>query len=206
MEEYLKLGHCKVADPSDGDTGFYLTHHAILKPSSSTTRLRNVFDASAKSSSGLSLNDTMMVGPTIQDPLFDIVLRFRIHAYVFTSDISKMYGMILIHRKHTKFQRNLWRADPQDELKTLELLTVTYGTAAAPYLATRTLKQLVLDEGHAYPLASKILENDFYMDDALSGVDTVEDLLQARRELEKLLAKGGFELHKLFFEFYGFPR
>ncbi|XP_062538641.1 uncharacterized protein LOC134206912 [Armigeres subalbatus] len=89
MEEYKQLRHCREIDSSEEEAGgFYLPHHAILKPSSSTTKLRTVFDASAPSSSGLSLNDTLMVGPTIQDPLIDIVLRLRTHAFVFTADIS----------------------------------------------------------------------------------------------------------------------
>lgn len=197
MEEYVRLGHCREIDPSkEEDGGYYLPHHAILKPSSSTTKLRTVFDASAQTSSGLSLNDTLMVGPTIQDPLFDIALRFRTYPYVFTADISKMYRMVRVHPDHTKFQRVFWRTDPSESLKTLELLTVTYGTASAPYLATRTLKQLAQDEGQAYPRAAKILENDFYIDDALAGADTLKELLLARDELEELLEKGGFELHK----------
>ncbi|XP_062711479.1 uncharacterized protein LOC134289541 [Aedes albopictus] len=197
MEEYRQLGHCREVDPNEEEAGgFYLPHHAILKPSSSTTKLRTVFDASAQSSSGLSLNDTLMIGPTIQDSLIDIALRFRTHAFVFTADISKMYRMILVHTDHTKYQRVFWRADPAEPLKTLELLTVTYGTASAPYLATRTLKQLARDEGHDHPRGAEILENDFYIDDALSGADTLEELMLARTELEELLMKGGFELHK----------
>ncbi|XP_062713839.1 uncharacterized protein LOC134290676 [Aedes albopictus] len=57
---------------------YFLPHHAILRPDSTTTKLRIVFDASCKSGSGPSLNDILMTGPTIQDTLNDIVLRFRL--------------------------------------------------------------------------------------------------------------------------------
>ncbi|XP_055590366.1 uncharacterized protein LOC129742489 [Uranotaenia lowii] len=194
MAEYIELGHCKIVDPSDD--GFYLPHHAILKPSSSTTKLRTVFDASAKSTSGLSLNDTLMIGPTIQDPLLFIILRFRTHRYVFTGDISKMYRKINIHPEHTKYQRVLWRNHPTEALQTMELTTVTYGTTSAPYLATRTLKQLVQDEGREFPVGGPILDQDFYVDDMLSGGDSVEHIKQARTELVQLLRRGGFNLHK----------
>ena len=55
-----------------------------------------VFDASAKSSNGVSLNDTLLVGPTIHPPLIDMLLRFRLHRIVFTADadVSKMYRAI----------------------------------------------------------------------------------------------------------------
>ncbi|XP_058449156.1 uncharacterized protein LOC131429126 [Malaya genurostris] len=192
IDEYVKLGHCRVIGTSEKeDDGFYLPHHAILKPTSSTTKLRTVFDASAKSTSGLSLNDTLMVGATIQPALFDIILRFRIHLFVLTGDISKMYRMVNVHPEHTRFQRILWRTDPKDSLQTLELTTVTYGTAAAPFLATRSLIQLVLDESHAHPLAAGIVKNDFYIDDVLTGAETLEELVAVRKDLDVLLSKGG---------------
>ena len=64
--------------------------HAVRKGHSTKTKVRVVFDASAKSASGLSLNDTLLVGPTIYPPLIDVLLRFRLHCVALTADISKM--------------------------------------------------------------------------------------------------------------------
>ena len=72
------------------DIGFFLPHHAVTKESSATTKLRVVFDASAKTSNGLSLNDILTVGPTIQDDIVSHLLRFRTHKYVISADIEKM--------------------------------------------------------------------------------------------------------------------
>ena len=77
--------------------GYYLSRHAVIQKSSLTTRLRVVFDGSAKSATGLSLNDVLVVGPTIQDNLFSLLTRFRSHAYVLTADIDKMYRQFLVH-------------------------------------------------------------------------------------------------------------
>ncbi|XP_058828108.1 uncharacterized protein LOC131688002 [Topomyia yanbarensis] len=79
MEKYIR-NHCKETPESEvsSSPNFYLPHHAILKPTSSSTKLRTVFDASAKSSSGVSLNDLLMIGPAVQDSLLNIVMRFRI--------------------------------------------------------------------------------------------------------------------------------
>jgi hypothetical protein len=41
-----------------------------------TSEIKAVFDASAKSSSGVSLNDLLLVGPTVHSPLIDVLLRF----------------------------------------------------------------------------------------------------------------------------------
>lgn len=79
--EYEQLGH----------TLYSIPHHCVLKPDSTTTKLRVEFDASTKTSSGYSLNDLMYTGPTIQSELFSILLRFRLPKFVFTADIEKMY-------------------------------------------------------------------------------------------------------------------
>ena len=62
FEEHLKLKHISLINNPEND-GFY-TYHAVIKDSSSTTKVRIVFDASAKTSNGISLN-ALMIGPTI---------------------------------------------------------------------------------------------------------------------------------------------
>ena len=62
--------------------------HAVCKDSSSTTKLRVVFDASAKSSNGISLNDILMVGPTLYPSITDILIRFRSYKVAISADIS----------------------------------------------------------------------------------------------------------------------
>lgn len=81
-------------------------------------------------------------------------------------------------------------------MKTYQLNTVTYGTAAAPFLATRCLKQLAIDERSAFPGAAQILENDFYVDDCLTGSDNKKDVMQIKDELIQLTEKAGLKLTK----------
>ncbi len=54
------------------------------------------------------------------------------------------------------------------------LNSITYGVSSSPFLAIRTIKQLIFDEGIPYPLASKVLESDIYIDDVVSGCNTFE--------------------------------
>ncbi|UYV76740.1 hypothetical protein LAZ67_14001924 [Cordylochernes scorpioides] len=125
---------------------YYLPHHPVIKEKSCNTKLRVVFDASAKTDSGLSLNDASIPGPKIQQDLFHIILRFRIHPVAINADIAKMYRQIKISQEDSEFQRIVWRNDPHDKIKNYRLETVTYGTSCAPFLATRIIKQLALDE------------------------------------------------------------
>lgn len=82
MKEYAELGHMSPIDVRTlKNTNFYIPHHCVLKPESVSTKLRVVFDGSCKSSSQISLNDKMMVGPTIQN---DYLSRY------FVSDVIAM--------------------------------------------------------------------------------------------------------------------
>ncbi|CAK9797165.1 hypothetical protein ANTQUA_LOCUS1055 [Anthophora quadrimaculata] len=196
LKEYVQLGHMtEVSDDRDSE-GYYLPHHAVIKDSSATTKVRVVFDASAKSSSGISLNDSLLTGPTIQDSLFAIIIRFRTYAYVFTADIEKMFRQIKIHHEDRKFQKILWRDSMDKPVKTYQLNTVTYGTASAPFLAVRCLKQLAQDESKAHPIAAEVFARDFYVDDLLTGASSLEAALTLRKDLIALARLGGFHLRQ----------
>lgn len=82
---------------------YYMPHDAILRPSSTTTKLRVVFDASAKVKTGYSLNDVLVMGAIYQQDLFSIVVRFRKYKYAFTADIAKMYRQINVHQDDIKY-------------------------------------------------------------------------------------------------------
>ncbi|XP_062556616.1 uncharacterized protein LOC134221441 [Armigeres subalbatus] len=198
IREYIKLGHARILKDEEKDpTGaYYLPHHCVFKHDSSTTKLRVVFDASAKTSSNLSLNDVLLEAPTVQSPLFDILLRWRLHQYVFSTDVQRMYEQVKINGAHTKYQRCLWRDERSQPLLDLELQRVTYGVGPAGFLATRSWVQLAHDERESFTEASDIILKCFYVDDALVGADTVEKAIRLREDLQILLRRGGFRLHK----------
>ena len=196
IQEYHQLRHMTLVSPSySGEKIVYLPHHCVIKESSSTTKLRVVFDASAKTSSGLSLNDTLKIGPVVQDLLFNILLRFRKHAIAITGDIEKMYRQILVHPENQNLIRILWESDTQVPIE-YKMNTLTYGTASAPYLATRCLVELGRQNANDYPVAAHCLQEDFYVDDCLSGASTVEEALRLRRQLTDIIGSAGMHIRK----------
>jgi hypothetical protein len=198
IKEYIRLNHMELVPPTQMNVNerVFLPHHAVTKETSTTTKLRVVFDASAKTTTGVSLNDAVMVGPKLQNDLFDIIIRFRTHQYVFTADINKMYRQIIVADQHRKYQTILWRESPDIPIREYQLATVTYGLNCAPFLAIRCLQQLAEEEKDKYPAAYPALLNDFFMDDALTGANSIEETNQIREQLTRLLASGGFELRK----------
>lgn len=103
---------------------FYLPHHGLFKKDSNPSKIRALFNGSAKSSSGTSLNNILHTGAKLQANIFDVLLYFRQFRFVFLTDITKMFRQILIHPDHQKFQRILW-TDSKDKSIPSELSTVT---------------------------------------------------------------------------------
>ncbi|GFV30395.1 uncharacterized protein TNCV_98701 [Trichonephila clavipes] len=135
MNEYESLGHMSLVNSrshTSKDQNF-LPHHAVIKPSSLTTKLRVVFDASCKTTNGTSLNSLLGVGPKLQRDIFEILLNFRIPRIVFTADIEKMYRQILVADEDQKYQQILWRNNSSENIRTNKLKTVTYGLASASF-------------------------------------------------------------------------
>ena len=176
--------------------GFYLPYHAVIKEDSRTTKIRVVFHGSAKASSDVSLNDSLMVGPTIQADRFTLLTRFRSHVYAFTADVEKMYRQVLVHPDDAIYQKILFRENPNDSIREFSLDTVTCGTSCAPFLAIRALYQLADDEGANHPIAANVLKKDFYVDVLLDGAKTHDEAKFLRDDIAALLRKGGFPLRK----------
>ncbi|XP_044573411.1 uncharacterized protein LOC123257655 [Drosophila ananassae] len=193
MREYQELGYIREIPPSEIPKGrnFYLPHHPVLG-----RKLRVVFDASYQDAKGMALKDTLSIGPSIQRDLFAVCLRFRMYKYVFSADIVKMFRQIWVSEKHRDYQRIVWREDPSDPIKHFQLCTVTYGTSCAPFLAVRVLEQLAADHKHEFPNAAKIVLEDFYVDDVLTGANSEDELLRNRDELVRLMSCANLELGK----------
>lgn len=195
MSDYEKMGHMKRVI-NFNLTSCYLPHHGVTKSDSSTTKLRTVFNASSKTSTGNSLNDLMERGPNLQRDLPSLIIQWRQHKYVITADIEKMFRQILVRENDQHLQRIIWRASPQDPLVDYQLTTVTYGTKAAPFLAMRTLQQLADDDANMFPRAAEALRKSFYMDDLLEGSETIDEAKSLQQEIISMLKGAGMNIRK----------
>ncbi|XP_076660003.1 uncharacterized protein LOC143363277 [Halictus rubicundus] len=148
------------------------------------------------SSNGKSINDFLLRGPNLLPNLADVLLKWRRHRFVFSADIEKMYRQILVHPEDRRWQRIVWRPAQREGIVDYELSTVTYGLACAPYLAIRCLHQLAQLEEHRYPRGSQAVQRDIYMDDVLTGADSLPEARSKQQEIRELLMAGGFPLRK----------
>ena len=198
VQGYLDLGHAELVPPSAAppEQNFYLPMHSVSKQTSTSTKLRVVFDGSAATSSGFSLNQSLLVGPTLHSDLSNILLRFRSHIIAVSAGIKQMYREVKLTEEDKDLHRFLWRPTPQQVVQDYRMTRVTFGVSASPYLAVRTLQQTAADHGGDYPAASQHILQPFYVDDLLAGAPTVEEALELYSNLRAILAKGFFNLCK----------
>ena len=117
IHEYFEKDHAEQVPLEELDTPlgevYYLPMHAIHKEDSTTRKLHIVFDSSAKTTSGTSLNDHLLVGPTVHPPLVDILLRFQNFKLPLTTDVSRMYRAVKLADDQKDIHRFVRRKNPR---------------------------------------------------------------------------------------------
>ena len=100
MQDYIDSGHMKLVgrldkvDFSKFDNYCFLPHHGVLKESSTTTKLRAVFNGSYKTDSGVSLNDCLYIGKNLLPNLTTLLINWRKYKFAFTADVKQMFRQI----------------------------------------------------------------------------------------------------------------
>ncbi|XP_055309087.1 uncharacterized protein LOC129572976, partial [Sitodiplosis mosellana] len=195
MLSYLQCNHMNLSKTPLNE-GYYVPHHAVTREESTTTKQRTVFDASAKTSNGFSLNDRCLNGPTIQPELFDIFTRWRTHKIALVADIEKMYRQVSLAPEDRKYQKNLWRFSKEEPIQTYEINRVMFGGKAAPYLAINATFHLADTEKERFPRASECVKTCLYVDDCMGGSHSIESAIELQRELNGLFNAGHMHLRK----------
>ncbi len=148
LEEYGELGHAEPVPACDlqkpDSKVFYLPAHGVV-------------DASAKTTSGISLNDILLPGINLYPLITDVVLFFRTHVIGMSADISKMFREVGLHPDDRDLHRFLQPGLRGEGITDMRMTRVTFGVTSSPFLATQVLRQLAKDYKEQYPQAAKII-------------------------------------------------
>ena len=126
----------RVPDDEIDHYGHYLPHRHVLKENSST-RLRPVFDASAREKNFPSLNQCLQKGPNLIELIPTILLRFRRRQIGVCADIKKAFLQISVCAKDRNYLRFLWY--DKDKLQVFRHKRVVFGVSCSPFLLGATL-------------------------------------------------------------------
>ena len=142
LEDYITKGYVIKQEESanvEFDT-WYLPHFPVVRQDKETTKVRIVFDASAKAE-GVSLNNVLEPGPKLQSDLFSILVNFRKHKVALVCDISKMYLQIGLSECDKKLHQFLWRNLQSDRAPDVyQFQRVVFGVNASPFFAQLVLR------------------------------------------------------------------
>lgn len=197
MEEMIKKGDAEPAPTTEGNqTEWYIPHHGVFHPKK-PEKLRVVFDCSAKFR-GVSLNDTLLTGPDLINPLLGVLCRFRREAVAIICDIEKMFHQFYVSPELRNYLRFLWweGGNLEGEPREYRMAVHLFGAASSPGCANFGLKYLARQQKESYPTASAFVEKNFYVDDGLISVPSVEEAKELIAEARELCKRGGLRLHK----------
>ena len=200
IEDQVRQGIVEVVEPSseDAEKIHYLPHHAVVRRNKETTKVRVVYDASARSE-GPSLNECLHTGPKFNQGVLDILLRFRVHRVAITADVEKAFLMVSIAKHDRDVLRFLWVDDvlaEQPNIIELRFTRVVFGVSPSPFLLNATIRHHLGKYCQTHPTLVKKLCESFYVDDLVTGAGDEEQAYQVFVQSRKMLKDGGFNLRK----------
>ena len=189
-------------DPSNGTAEnlcHYLPHHAVMRNDKVTTKLRVVYDASAKVAGGPSLNDCLHKGPKFNQLILDILLRFRVFKYALTADLEKAFLQVSVVQDDCDVLRFLWVNDIHEDppnIRALRFTRVVFGVSASPFLLNATLKYHLEKYATTHPeVVGRLLEST-YVDDIVSGAQSKDEAFELYAQAKSIFWDGAFNLRK----------
>lgn len=196
--EWEKEGIIEEVKEDNINEGHYLPHHPVIKESSNTTKIRPVFDASAKDQNGWSLNDCMRKGLNTIELIPKLLLNFRRGAYGVTSDIKKAFLNIALTEQDKKYLKFLWLKNIEDdinmEVKTYRHNRVVFGVVCSPFLLGATINHHLENCSLNYSNTTRLLKESFYVDNCVLSIDNEAQLKSFIKEAKEIMSKGGFDL------------
>ena len=187
----------KVPPVSGSHRRHYLPHHHVVSPGSATTKLRIVYDGSAKTDkSNNSLNDCLFRGPVLLQDLAGILLRFRMQRIAITADIEKAFLQISLHPADRDVTRFLWLKSVDDksaspQLQEYRFTRVPLGVVSSPFLLAATVNHHLQTN---QSVVADTIRRDLYVDNLLTGTQTVPTAVSLYQQAKSLFASARMNL------------
>ncbi|XP_011883884.1 PREDICTED: uncharacterized protein LOC105571027, partial [Vollenhovia emeryi] len=185
----------RVPVQEEDDGGYYLPHRHVVKEGS-TTRIRPVFDASAKERTSPSLNECLHKGPNLIELIASILLRFRENKIGVIADIKRAFLQISIDKRDRDFLRFLWY-DAGGNIIVFRHCRVVFGVTSSPFILSAILNfhlNNYAKSDNDVSINSKRLLESFYVDNSVTSVNTREDLNNFILDAKRLMNMAGFDL------------
>lgn len=198
IRDQLKQGIIeKVRNETKDTTKHYIPHHAVINPNKATTKVRIVYDASAKTKSeNKSLNECLYRGPVLLQNLIGILFRFRMQKIAMVSDIEKAFLQIGLQEDAKDVTRFLWLKDKsvldtENNIEVYRFCRVPFGIICSPFLLAATIDHHLKDSD--CNIAQNIRDN-IYVDNVISGTQTTHQAMELYSKSKELFIRASMNL------------
>ena len=201
MQEYIVKGHARKVPKEELNLKEQpvccLPHHPVthpLKPG----KVRVVFDCAAKYC-GTSLNQQLLQGPDLTNPLVGVLIRFRQEPVAMAADIEAMFHQVYVDPQDCDALRFLWwpDGDLQREPEEYRMVKHLFGATSSPSCANFCLQKTASTYREEFdPDTIQTVMRNMYVDDLMKSVSSPETAIKLSTQLRELLMKGGFRLTK----------
>lgn len=163
--------------------GYVIPWRTVYKETSLSTPCRLVFDASARTPGGESLNSTLAKGPNRLIKIAHLLIRFRRQICGLTCDISMAYNQLHLDPTHYKWQQYLWVESLTlgDPVVRMVVKTLIYGVRPSGQLTGEGIQQVAahcLKVKPEYARGAEVVSNNSYVDDLLDSCGSQEEAME----------------------------
>ena len=177
---------------------FYLPHKPVIREEeAASTKVRVVYDASAKAHpNAVSLNDCLYPGPLLQNKLWNVLVRSRIHPLAVMGDLKEVFLQVRIRECDHDALHFHWKPGEHSEIETLRFTSALFGLAPSPFLLGGAIEYHLATWEECKPHAVAELCKSLYEDDLISGGVTEEKAVELKEQAIEIFEDATSTLHK----------
>ena len=189
IQEQLRGGIVEEPQMSAKGREFYIPHKAVIRGNAGTTKMRIAYDASARANDiAPSLNECLDAGPLLQNQLWKVLVRGRFYAVAIAGDIPKAFLQVRIREEDRDALRFHWiSTEHPEQVRKLRFTRALFDLGPSPFLSICRPD---------YPETVLEIERGLYVDDLLSGGQTVEKAREIKATAREIFGKASLQLHK----------
>ena len=197
ITQQLKDGVIEQAPKETSDKEFYIPHKAVVKNTAESTKLRVVYDASAKESrTSPSLNDCLNPGPCLQNLLWSILIRSGFLPILLTGDLEKAFFQVKIKETERDALRFHRKAPGSNDTVIYRFTRALFGLTCSPFLLNGVLSVHLKSWESKRPELVKEICKNLYVDDLMTGGATFTEVKEKKIQASEIFEDATFKLHK----------
>ncbi|XP_070550260.1 uncharacterized protein [Ptychodera flava] len=185
------------SESEDGPIKHYIPHHAVINAAKATTKVRIVYDASAKvGKESKNLNECLYRGPVMLQNLCGLLMRFRLPKIAIIADIEKAFLQVGLQNPDRDVTRFFWLKDHKDphvegNIQIYRFCRVPFGVISSPFLLAATVDHHL--KKYESPTAEKVREN-IYVDNLITGTGSSEQAYNFYTEAKQIFQDASMNL------------